>query len=206
MKKVTLIIAAAFVMLFANNAQAQLGVNIGYAPQTTTVTSGSSSSSSDMNGFFAGVNYNHILSGNIGVSFGGQVRYNTKTSSTSILSATTTTKETQLLVDVPVLFNFAIPMGSDARIALFAGPVFSYALKGNTNISENVLNTSTDYNWYGENSNNSQFDLMGAAGAALEFKTFRLFGGYRMGFLDLDKRDKVKSTTSGIFVGLGYLL
>ena len=206
MKKVTLIIAAALVMLFANNAQAQLGVNIGYAPQTTTVTSGSSSSSSDMNGFFAGVNYNHILSGNIGVSFGGQVRYNTKTSSTSILSATTTTKETQLLVDVPVLFNFAIPMGSDARIALFAGPVFSYALKGNTNISENVLNTSTDYNWYGENSNNSQFDLMGAAGAALEFKTFRLFGGYRMGFLDLDKRDKVKSTTSGIFVGLGYLL
>ena len=206
MKKVTLIIAAAFVMLFANNAQAQLGVNIGYAPQTTTVTSGSSSSSSDMNGFFAGVNYNHILSGNIGVSFGGQVRYNTKTSSTSILSATTTTKETQLLVDVPVLFNFAIPMGSDARIALFAGPVFSYALKGNTNISENVLNTSTDYNWYGENSNNSQFDLLGAAGAALEFKTFRLFGGYRMGFLDLDKRDKVKSTTSGIFVGLGYLL
>ena len=206
MKKVTLIIAAAFVMLFANNAQAQLGVNIGYAPQTTTVTSGSSSSSSDMNGFFAGVNYNHILSGNIGVSFGGQVRYNTKTSSTSILSATTTTKETQLLVDVPVLFNFAIPMGSDARIALFAGPVFSYALKGNTNISENVLNTSTDHNWYGENSNNSQFDLMGAAGAALEFKTFRLFGGYRMGFLDLDKRDKVKSTTSGIFVGLGYLL
>ena len=206
MKKVTLIIAAALVMLFANNAQAQLGVNIGYAPQTTTVTSGSSSSSSDMNGFFAGVNYNHILSGNIGVSFGGQVRYNTKTSSTSILSATTTTKETQLLVDVPVLFNFAIPMGSDARIALFAGPVFSYALKGNTNISENVLNTSTDHNWYGENSNNSQFDLMGAAGAALEFKTFRLFGGYRMGFLDLDKRDKVKSTTSGIFVGLGYLL
>ena len=206
MKKVTLIIAAALVMLFANNAQAQLGVNIGYAPQTTTVTSGSSSSSSDMNGFFAGVNYNHILSGNIGVSFGGQVRYNTKTSSTSILSATTTTKETQLLVDVPVLFNFAIPMGSDARIALFAGPVFSYVLKGNTNISENVLNTSTDYNWYGENSNNSQFDLMGAAGAALEFKTFRLFGGYRMGFLDLDKRDKVKSTTSGIFVGLGYLL
>ena len=206
MKKVTLILAAAFVMLFANNAQAQLGVNIGYAPQTTTVTTGNSSSSSDMNGFFAGVNYNHVLSGNIGLSFGGQVRYNTKTTTASILSATETTKQTQLLVDVPVLLNFAIPMGSEARIALFVGPVFSYALSGNTNVAENVLNTSTDFNWYGEKSNNSQFDLMGAAGAALEFKTFRLFGGYRMGFLDLDKRDNVKSTTSGIFVGLGYLL
>ncbi|MBR3487752.1 MAG: outer membrane beta-barrel protein [Bacteroidales bacterium] len=206
MKKVSFIIAAAFVMLLAGNAQAQLGVNIGYAPQTTTVASGSNSSSSDMNGFFAGVNYNHVLSGNIGVSFGGQIRYNTKTTSSTILSATSTTKQTQLLVDVPVLFNFAIPMGSDARIALFVGPVFSYALKGNTNISENVLNTNTNVDWYGENSNNNQFDLMGAAGAALEFKTFRLFGGYRMGFADLDKREKVKTTTSGIFVGVGYML
>ena len=206
MKKVTLIIAAALVMLFANNAQAQLGVNIGYAPQTTTTMSGNNSSTSDLNGFFAGVNYNHILSGNIGVSFGGQVRYNFKTTTNTILSATETTKQTQILVDVPVLLNFAIPLGSDARITLFAGPVFSYALKGNTNISENVLNTSTDYNWYGEKSNNSQFDLLGAAGVAFDFQTFRLFGGYRMGFLDLDKRDKVKSTTSGIFVGVGYLL
>ena len=206
MKKVSFIIAAAFVMLLAGNAQAQLGVNIGYAPQTTTVASGSNSSSSDMNGFFAGVNYNHVLSGNIGVSFGGQIRYNTKTTSSTILSATSTTKQTQLLVDVPVLFNFAIPMGSDARIALFVGPVFSYALKGNTNISENVLNTNTNVDWYGENSNNNQFDLMGAAGAAFEFKTFRLFGGYRMGFADLDKREKVKTTTSGIFVGVGYML
>ena len=206
MKKVTLFIAAAFVMLFASNAQAQLGVNIGYAPQTTTTVSGNSSSTSDLNGMFAGVNYNHILSGNIGISFGGQVRYNFKTTTTSILSATETTKQTQILIDVPVLFNFAIPMGSDARIALFAGPVFSYALKGNTNVSENVLNTSNDINWYGEKSNNSQLDLMGAVGAALEFQTFRLFGGYRLGFLDLDKRDNVKSTTSGIFVGLGYLL
>ena len=71
MKKVTLFIAAAFVMLFASNAQAQLGVNIGYAPQTTTTVSGNSSSTSDLNGMFAGVNYNHILSGNIGISFGG---------------------------------------------------------------------------------------------------------------------------------------
>ncbi len=47
---------------------------------------------------------------------------------------------------------------------------------------------------------------MGAAGVAFDFQTFRLFGGYRLGFADLDKRDKVKTTTSGIFVGLGYML
>ena len=55
MKKVTLIFAAAFVMLFASNAQAQLGFNFGYAPQTTTVSLKSTSSHSDMTGLFAGI-------------------------------------------------------------------------------------------------------------------------------------------------------
>ena len=159
-----------------------------------------------MNGFFAGVNYNHALSNNIGLSFGGQVRYNMKKSTTTVLSASETTTYTQILVDVPVLFNFAIPFGNDVRLAIFAGPVLSYALKGNTNISENVLNTSTDFNWYGEKSNYNQFDLLGAAGVSLRYQTFRLFGGYRMGLLDINKSDKVKSTTSGIFVGLGFVL
>ena len=89
---------------------------------------------------------------------------------------------------------------------MFAGPVLSYALNGNTNISENVLNTSTDYKWYGDNSNYKQFDLLGAVGAALEFQQFRLFGGYRLGLLDINKSDKTTSKTSGIFVGLGYIL
>ena len=202
MKKSILIIAVTAALLFAGKANAQsLGINLGYAPQTTT-----NFSPDEMAGFFGGVNYNHILSGNIGLSFGGQVRYNTKKTTNTILSATTTTTHTQLLVDVPVLLNFAIPLGSDARIALFAGPVFSYALNGNTNISENVLNTSTDYKWYGDNSNYKQFDLQGAAGVALEFQALRLFGGYRLGLLDINKSEKTTSKTSGIFVGLGYIL
>ena len=47
---------------------------------------------------------------------------------------------------------------------------------------------------------------MGAAGVALEFQAFRLFGGYRLGFLDLNKSDNVTAKTSGLFVGLGYIL
>ena len=202
MKKSILIIAVTAALLFAGKANAQsLGINLGYAPQTTT-----NFSPEEMTGFFGGVNYNHILSGNIGLSFGGQVRYNTKKTTNTLLSATTTTTHSQILVDVPVLLNFAIPFGSDARLAIFAGPVFSYALKGNTNLSENVLNTNTDYAWYGDRSNYKQFDLQGAAGVALEFQAFRLFGGYRLGLLDINKNEKTTSKTSGIFVGLGYIL
>ncbi len=202
MKKSILIIAVTAALLFAGKANAQsLGINLGYAPQTTTnFTPG------EMAGFFGGVNYNHVLSGNIGLSFGGQLRYNYKKTATTVLSATTTTTHTQMLIDVPVLLNFAIPMGSDARIAIFVGPVLSYALNGNTNISENVLNTSNDYKWYGDHSNYKQFDLLGAAGVALEFQAFRLFGGYRLGLLDINKSEKTTSKTSGIFVGLGYIL
>lgn len=202
MKRTISIIAVAAFLLLAGKSQAQgLGINIGFAPQSTT-----NFTPQEMNGFFAGVNYNHALSNNIGLSFGGQVRYNMKKSTTTVLSASETTTYTQILVDVPLLLNFAIPFGNDVRLAIFAGPVLSYALKGNTNISENVLNTSTNLNWYGEKSNYNQFDLMGAAGAALEIQQLRLFGGYRMGFLDLNKSDKAKATTSGIFVGLGYIL
>ena len=202
MKKTLAIITVVAAMFFAGNANAQtLGINLGYAPQTTTnFTPG------EMAGFFGGVNYNHVLSGNIGLSFGGQLRYNYKKTTNTVLSASQTTTHTQLLIDVPVLLNFAIPLGGNARLAVFAGPVLSYALNGNTNISENVLNTSNDYKWYGDNSNYKQFDLLGAVGAALEFQQFRLFGGYRMGLLDINKSEKTTSKTSGIFVGLGYLL
>lgn len=202
MKKTFAIIAVVAAMFFAGNANAQtLGINLGYAPQTTTnFTPG------EMAGFFGGVNYNHVLSGNIGLSFGGQLRYNYKKTTNTVLSATQTTTHTQLLIDVPVLLNFAIPLGGNARLAVYAGPVLSYALNGNTNISENVLNTSNDYKWYGNSSNYKQFDLLGAVGAALEFQQFRLFGGYRMGLLDINKSEKTTSKTSGIFVGLGYLL
>lgn len=202
MKRAISLIAIAAFLLLAGKTQAQgLGINIGFAPQSTT-----NFTPQEMNGFFAGVNYNHALSNNIGLSFGGQVRYNMKKSTTTVLSASETTTYTQILVDVPVLFNFAIPFGNDVRLAIFAGPVLSYALKGNTNISENVLNTSTDFNWYGEKSNYNQFDLLGAVGVSLRYQAFRLFGGYRMGLLDINKSDKVKSTTSGIFVGLGFVL
>lgn len=211
MKKVFSILAVAFAMMAFGNVLAQnLSVNIGYAPQTsnttTTVLGNDSHSSMDMTGFFAGVTYDSPITRNFGVTFGLQGRYNYKTITNTLLSATQTIKHTQILIDVPVLLNFGIQLGNEARLSVFAGPALSFALKGNTNTSENVLNTSDDQPWYGEDSNSQQLDLMGAAGVAFQFRTLRLFGGYRMGLLDLDKRDNVKTTNSGMFVGLGYVL
>lgn len=207
MKKTVVFLAVAAALLYAGNTYAQrLTINLGYAPQTTTtattILGSTSTQTDDMTGFFAGVDYNIPLTNYFGLAIGAQARYNYKTTSNDIA----TTKHTQMLIDVPVLLNFGIRLGADARLSVFAGPVASYALSGNTNVTEKILNTTHDYPWYKEGSKTQQFDVMGAAGVAFDYKLLRLFGGYRMGFLDLDKNDNIKSTTSGIFLGLGYIL
>lgn len=206
MKKVVLFFAAAAALLSTVNAQAQLSINIGYAPQTTTTSVGNIKTTSDTPGFFVGLNYNKALDNHLGLSIGLQGRYNTQTETTTLLAITTTIKNTQFLIDVPVLLNYGLNFGNEARLAIFAGPTFSYALSGNTNTKENILNTSTDTPWYGDNSKNNRFDIMGVFGVSLDYKTVRLFGGYRLGLLDLDASDNIKSTTSGLIVGIGYIL
>ena len=219
MKKTIAIVACAAAMLFAGKANAQLGVNVGYAPVTLTsaVTSGNTTttSTSEMDGFFAGITYNNALSGNLGVAVGLQGRYNTKTSTGSanfvVVSGNDKSTTTQILLDVPVLINYSLPLGS-AKLTAFAGPTFSYAVYGNTHVTTTTTilgstsTSETDYAMYGDNSSNERFDLTAALGLQFQYSDFRLFGGYRIGLLDLNSGDNVKTTTSGMFVGLGYAL
>ena len=122
MKKTITIIACAAAMFLTGKANAQLGINAGYAPVTlsTAVTSGNTTtkSSSDMDGFFAGVTYNYGIANNMGVAFGLQGRFYTKTSTGSgsliVISANDKSTTTQLLLDVPVLFNYSLPSRSAA--------------------------------------------------------------------------------------------
>lgn len=220
MKKTIAIVACAAAMLFAGKANAQLGINVGYAPVTlsTAVTSGNTTNTStfEMDGFFAGVTYNYGINKDLGVAFGLQGRYNTKTStgSTDIIVASANDKSTttQLLFDVPVLFNYSLPLGGSAKLTAFVGPTFSYAVYGNTHVTTTTTllgSTSTsenDYDMYGDNSANNRFDITAAFGLQFQYSDFRLFGGYRIGLTDLNTNDNVKTTTSGLFVGLGYSL
>ena len=220
MKKTIAIVACAAVMLFAGKANAQLGINVGYAPVTLTsaYTSGNTTttSSSEMDGFFAGVTYNYGITDNLGVAFGLQGRFNTKTTTGNadlvVVSGNSKSTTTQFLLDVPVFVNYSLHLGSSAKLTAFAGPAFSYALAGNTHVTTTTTvlgNSSTsenDYAMYGDNSNNNRFDLTAAFGLQFQYSDFRLFGGYRLGLIDLNTDDNVKTTSSGLFVGLGYSL
>lgn len=220
MKKTIAIVACAAVMLFAGKANAQLGINVGYAPVTlstaTTIGNTTTTSTSEMDGFFAGVTYNYGISKDLGVAFGLQGRYNTKTSTGSanfvVVSGNDKSTTTQILLDVPVLFNYSLPLGGSAKLSAFAGPTFSYAVYGNTHVTSTatilgVSSTSeTDYAMYGDNSTNNRLDITAAFGLQFQYNDFRLFGGYRIGLTDLNTNDNVKTTSSGLFVGLGYNL
>ena len=219
MKKVFAILAAT--VLFAGMANAQLGINVGYTPQTfkTTYTNGSNSNTTttSMTGFFAGVNYNTALTGGLNISVGLQGRFNTSSDTTAagvgtLAGASVENHHTQLLLDVPVLFNYGFNLSSAAKLSVFVGPTVSYALSGKTKTVTTVTvlgNTNTsenETNWYGDNSNRKNLDVSATLGVVLSYNEFRLFGGYNMGLLNLTSADNTTLKASNVFFGVGMAL
>ena len=200
MKKALAIVALVAAMFVAGNVQAQTTVYAGYAPETF-VTGNTSSS---YQGFFAGFTQNFGLSQGIGVAAGAQFRMNTASESTTLLGITSTTKDSQYLIDVPILFNYGIGINRDLTVTPFVGPMLSLALAGNTKTT--IGSSTTTYDWYGDNSNMNRFNLYAVFGADVKFNQFNLFGGYRLGLLDLNTSDNYTMKTNGLFVGLGFSL
>ena len=145
---------------------------------------------------------NFGLSNGIGVAAGAQFRMNTKSGDTFFGFGTG--KSTQALIDVPILLNYGIGINRDLTITPFVGPMLSLALVGNTKTS--IGNSTTTSNWYGDNSRLNRFNLYAVFGADVKFSQFNLFGGYRLGLLDLNSSDNITLKANGLFIGLGYSL
>ena len=205
MKKVLAIVALVAAMFIAGNVQAQSTIYAGYAPEKFTQTVGSSASTSEYQGFCAGFTQNFGLSKGIGVAAGAQFRMNTRSGQSSLWILQGSVKETQVLIDVPILFNYVININRDLSITPFVGPMPSLALVGQTKGTDPIFGENTR-NWYGDNSTWSRFNLYAVFGADVKFSQFNLFGGYRLGLLDLDSRDNVALKYNGFFVGLGFTL
>ncbi len=210
MKKVFAFVAAT--VLFAGIANAQLGINVGFAPQTykATVTSGSTSSTNTMNlnGFFAGVNYNINLTGDLGVSLGVNYRMNMGSEETTVLGVTAKDTYNQSLVDVPILFNYGLKLSDALKLSVFAGPTINFALSGKTTSTYTVLGTetTTETDWYGDNTDMKKLDLGATVGVNLQYNGIRFFGGYNLGLLNTYDDDNVTRKGSNWFIGLGYSL
>ena len=198
MKKVFVFVALVAAMFVAGNVQAQSTIYAGYAPESFV----SGNTSSNFQGFFAGFTKNFSLTKGIGVAAGAEFRMNTK--SGDAFFGFGTGKSTQTLIDVPILFNYGIGINRDITITPFVGPMVSLALTGNTKTT--IGNSSFNNNWYGDNSSLNRFNLYAVFGADLKFSQFNLFGGYRLGLLDLNSNNNITMKTNGFFVGLGFSL
>ena len=206
MKKALAIVALVAAMFVAGNVQAQSTVYATYAPESFVV----GSNSTNYQGFSLGFTQNVGLAKGIGVAAGAQFRMNTRSTKESNTLGSITTKENQLLIDVPVMLNYSLNINRDITIIPFAGPMLSLGLTGKTvtTVHENIFNTTNEetYDWYSDNSTLSRFNLYAVFGADVKFSNFNLFGGYRLGLVDLNKSDNATLKTNGFFVGLGYTL
>ena len=201
MKKALAIVALIAAMFVAGNVQAQSIIYATYAPETFVV----GSNSTNYQGFSVGFSQNVGLAKGIGVAAGAQFRMNTRTATQTIWGFTGKTQETQTIIDVPILFNYKVDVNRDLAIIPFVGPMPSLALTGVTKGVDPIFGENSS-DWYGDNSNRSRFNLYAVFGDDVKFSGFNLFGGYRLGLLDLNKSDNATLKTNGFFVGLGYTL
>lgn len=219
MKKTLAIVAFVAAMLVAGKAQAQLSVNLGYAPETITQTVSNPNNVyyNNLTGFFAGVTYNMDLYKGLGLAVGGQIRWNSCSGTSSanfvVVNTNTESSSDQILIDVPVLLNYGYNFNRDFRIAAFVGPTINFGVYGHTVVATSVntiIGSGTDvdvYDWYDANGYNyKRFNLSGTAGLAFSFKHFRIFGGYNFGFLNLSNNANYTVKTSAPFFGLSYTL
>jgi hypothetical protein len=201
MKKALAIVALVAAMFVAGNVQAQSTIYATYAPETFVA----GSNSTNYQGFSVGFSQNIELAKGIGVAAGAQFRMNMRNTTQTIWGITGKTNETQTIIDVPILINYKVAVNRDLAIIPFVGPMPSLALTGVTKGADPLFGENS-YNWYGDNSNQSRFNLYAVFGADVKFANFNLFGGYRLGLLDLDKTDNASLKTNGLFVGLGFTL
>ena len=205
MKKLFAIVALVASMFVAGNVQAQSMIYAGYAPESFIQTVGSSTSTTNYQGFCFGFTQNFGLSKGIGVAAGADLRMNKRSGQSSLWILQGSVSETQVLVDVPILFNYGININRDVTITPFIGPMASLALVGQTKGTDPIFGENTS-NWYGDNSTWSRFNLYGVLGVNLQFSQFNLFGGYRLGLIVLNSNNNITLKTNGLFVGLGFAL
>lgn len=189
MKRFILIIA--LVAAAATSASAQnVRLTAGYANSKFT--------DSDMiyNGFFAGLTAEKALSGAIRFSTG--LIYSCVNGNQSEASDIYNVKEQYFSVPIHAVARIGITR--DIFIVLEAGPDLSVGLTSNGVLAGG----SASYNRYGDDSNYGRFDIMAGGQAGIEYRRFRVFGGYNYGLFDRDLREAVELHRSEIVAGVAF--
>lgn len=212
MKKIYFILAAA-AMFLAVDANAQLGVGIGYNLLNTTQRLGDETDDDSLNGFYAEVTYDfNFLEknwGSLGLQPAIRYTFGGETESEEVLGVTTRASLAEHYLDVPVNVKYAYDaIPSKLEVYGFAGPVFSFGLA--SSLSASVNDEVAKTNNY-KDTEYGRFDIkfgLGAGVTIVEKLNVKL--GYNIGMLNrytgeqVSKDLKYKTHTGVFYLGVGF--
>ena len=209
MKKTLIVLAFLAALFVTEEAQAQLNIHAGYAPELMYTKTPTYDTTLFYHGIYFGVDWKFNLSKNFSLTAGAQYRINLRDDAEHYwmgdIFVHHTIRERQTLIDIPVFIHYGIPAGSSVTISPFIGPMLSWGITGKT--SETItwpINTDTNHEWYGENGYMSRFNLYGVAGLEIDFNKFILSLGGRYGFLNPNKKTGTTTKAYGFFLNFGY--
>lgn len=221
MKKALIVLAFVAALFVTEEAQAQLNLYAGYAPELMYTSTPTHDTTLYYHGVNLGLSWEFTLTGNLKLNAGAQFRMNLREDSEQYWveyeNAETiddpegsyliyhSTKERQSLIDIPVLLKYNIPAGSKVIFSPFVGPMLSWGLKGSTTETDTwPVSFEKKREWYGENGYKSRFNVYAMAGFEIDLKQFTIALGGRYGFLNFDKRTDTTGKAYGFFLNFGH--
>ena len=227
MRKLLAILVFIVVMFAAGKLHAQLSINLEYSPINyhynyssqeiniagNTYYSSPTTLTMSFFGISAGASYAFSLKYNLDISIGGKLRWNHKyapmTTQHPEIDTVMECIHDYLFIDIPLIINYDIWINHKCKLSPFIGTILSYNLFGTitTNYFENRYDITTGQSYKPEKTKNSYHEplnIYGIGGASFSYSHFDIYGGYRLGLLNLSNNDFPRITTSGLFVGLAY--
>ena len=206
MKNVYLIIAAA-VMLFAVEANAQIGVGVGYNMLNNVQKALDEDESGALNGFYVeatyDINFLERSRGELGLQPGLRFSYAGDHESEEALGVKAKASENETYLDIPVLVKYSYDLDA-VKLSAFAGPVLSCGLSSVAKVS--VDDNTTKASNYGDESVYGRFDVKLGLGIGAAFMDkFNAKLGYNVGLLNryTGNLDDLTFRTGVFYVGVG---
>ena len=212
MKKIYFIIAAA-ALFFAVDANAQIGVGLGYNLLTTTATMADESEDDSLNGFYLEATYDfNFLEkgwGSLGLQPGLRYTFAGESDSDEVAGIKTKASFAEHYLDVPVNVKYAYDViPAKMKVYAFAGPVFSLGLA--SNLKAGAGDTSVKTNNY-KDTEYGRFDIKFGLGAGVTLaEKLNVKLGYNIGMLNrytgeqISKDYKYKTHTGVFYLGVGF--
>jgi len=207
MKKLFLTICVA--ALAATTASAQLAVSAGFLNRAEKTEFNTETKSVDLNGYYAGVSYTIGLPAGFSITPG--VYYNATTNSSvdssdysslyTLVGGDATLKEQFLSVPIDLAFSFGVK--NLAKVFIFAGPVFEYALGSDFEVSVASATETYDRLKDGDYKN---YNLLAGGGIGAEIlETIRVVAGYNYGLMDTLDSDAATVKSNQLYFGVSYI-